>query len=131
MRVLTKDDILNADDLPRETIEVPEWGGSVIIRTLTGAERDEFEASRFIVKGRSVKTNLVNLRARLISMCAVDEEGNRLFTSEDVRKLGKKSAKALDRLFEAAQRLSGLTPEDIEDMTKNSESGQSEGFISD
>ena len=43
---LNREAILAAEDLPRELVEVPEWGGAVYVRALTGAERDQFEASK-------------------------------------------------------------------------------------
>ena len=42
---LTKDQILEANDLQSESVTVPEWGGDVLVRTMTGADRDAFEAS--------------------------------------------------------------------------------------
>ena len=41
--VLSKEQILQADDLKTETVEVPEWGGDVLLRELRGRERDAFE----------------------------------------------------------------------------------------
>ena len=41
MAVLTKQQILAAEDLPSETLLVKEWCGDVTVRTMTGAERDE------------------------------------------------------------------------------------------
>jgi len=43
-----------------------------------------------------------------------------VFTQQDVAALGELSAAALDRVFDVASRLSGLNPEDVEAMTKNS-----------
>jgi len=45
MGLLTRDAILEAQDLQHEEVYIPEWGGSVRVRTLTGAERDAFEQS--------------------------------------------------------------------------------------
>jgi len=42
---LNKEQILRADDLKTEEVDVPEWGGSVRVRVLTGTERDAFESS--------------------------------------------------------------------------------------
>jgi hypothetical protein len=42
-----------------------------------------------------------------------------MFSDQDVTKLGKKSARALDRVFDVSQRLSGITKEDVEDLAKN------------
>lgn len=129
-KILTRDAILQAQDLPRELVEVPQWGGSVYVRALTGAERDTFETSIVEQRGKSTKMNLKNIRAKLVALSVVDEEGNRIFSDADASALGKKSAAALDKVFEVAQRLSGLRPEDVEELSKNFGSDQSEDSIS-
>ena len=121
MSVLKKDEILNCNDLVTEIVSVPEWSGEVIVRCLTGEERDELES--LVVQEKSEgdrKVDLSNFRARLIALSAIDEKGDRLFTIEDVIKLGKKSAKALDRVFNVAERLSALRNQDGEKAIKNS-----------
>lgn len=128
---LTRDAILGARDLPTEDVEVPEWGGTVRVRGLTGTERDAFEQSIARRKGKNVELNLRNVRAKLVALSVVDEQGNRIFSEADVDALGQKSAAALDRIFRVAQRLSGLTDEDVEELTGNSLSIPSAGFISD
>lgn len=119
MGFLTREAILQADDLPREMIEVPEWGGSVYVRALSGAERDAYEAACLEKRGKSYETNLQNLRAKLCALTVCAEDGKRLFTEADIDALGGKSAAALDRLFAAAKRLSGLGAEDVEELAKN------------
>ena len=109
--LLTRDAILGAQDLKRELVEVPEWGGSVHIATMTGAARNAWEQS--LVQGGG-KLNLANASARLVAACAVDEAGERLFSDADAEALGKKSAAALPRCVAAAQRLNGLTADDME-----------------
>lgn len=106
MPVLNRDQILAASDLPTETVPVPEWGGEVIVRALTGAERDEYEmATHEAIRNKSS----INMRARLVAMTLVDEDGERLFNHEShVVRLGNKSGRALDRVFDVAQRLSGI-----------------------
>lgn len=116
MKPLSKDQILQADDLPTEVVEVPEWGGSVTVRTLTGAQRDKLEESIVSSPGQR---NLTNLRARLVALAVVDENNEPMFTFEDATVLGNKSARALDRVFASAQRLSGFTKQDVEDIAKN------------
>ena len=119
MALLTRDAILQAQDLPTERVVVPEWNGEVLVRALTGAERDAFEQSIVEQRGKSTRMNLQNLRAKLVALTVVDEEGKRLFSDEDAKLLGQKSAAALNRIFEVAQRLSGLRPEDVEELTGN------------
>ena len=41
MSLLSAAEILAADDLPTEDVEVSEWNGTVRVRALTGAERDK------------------------------------------------------------------------------------------
>jgi len=117
--VLTRDAILQAQDLPTERVFVEEWGGEVIVRGLTAAERDQFEQSIVETRGKDTRVNLRNIRAKLVTLCVVDEEGKRLFKDEDAELLGRKSAVALNRIFEVAQRLSGLRPEDVEELAGN------------
>jgi hypothetical protein len=130
MVLLTKQQILAALDLPTEDVNVPEWGGVVRVRGLTGADRDAFEASVMTGRGRDREVNLRNLRAKLVAMSLVDERGNRLFTDDEAIALGAKSAVALERVFAVAQRLSGLTAADVDELSKNSDGGQSDASTS-
>jgi hypothetical protein len=124
--LLTRQAILEAQDIGREVVAVPEWGGAVLMRGLTGRERDLFEAS--LVRMRSsggVAQSLDNIRARLVAMSAIGEDGERLFEDRDVRLLGEKSAAALDRLFDVARRLSGLTEGDVKAIAEDFGGGPS------
>lgn len=122
-KVLTRDEILGANDFRIEEVNVPEWGGIVKVKSLSAAERDEFEISIGALEDEK-KRDFRNLRAKLVALSVVGEDGKRLFMLEDVIKLGDKNARALDRVFAVAQRLSGLTKKDIDELTKNS-GGQS------
>lgn len=126
MPFLTRDQILGADDLSYRVVPVPAWGGDVRIRTLTGAERDQFEASIVQRNGRNIATNMRNIRAKLVALCIVDENGERIFSDKDVEALGKKSAQALDLVFGEAQKLNGLRDEDVEELAENFVDGRSE-----
>jgi hypothetical protein len=131
MGLLNRESILRAKDLVSELVAVPEWGGDVRVRGLMGWERDDYESSCFPVddKGRR-RENFANMRARLVVLCVVDDEGRPLFQRSDVGDLATKSAAALDRLYTVASRLSGLSAKDMEDLEKNSEPGPSAGTTS-
>lgn len=119
---LTREQILQADDLPKQPVPVPEWGGEVYVRTLTGHERDAWEAECVLFDGRKATTNMDALnrtRARLCARCICDETGKRLFTDEDIEALGAKSAAALDRVYEVAAKLNKVSKEDLEELAKN------------
>ena len=119
---LTRDQILGAIDMKIEPVFVPEWGGTVYVRNLNGKGRDAFEGSRYRLKENN-KVEMVhdNTRAKLLSLTLCDEHGALLFSEEDVEVLGEKNAAALDRIFDVAQRMSGLRPQDVESKLKNSE----------
>lgn len=117
---LTKDQIFEANDLQVESVDVPEWGGSVSVRTMTGADRDAFEASMFTLGADGKRTaDMSNLRAKLVALTVVDDAGNRLFEAGDVDRLATKSAAALERVFLVAQRLNGLGENALDDAVKN------------
>lgn len=118
--ILSKEQILKAEDLKRETVPVPEWGGEVIVRTMTGAERDAFEGEITAKKG----VNRDNIRAKLLARVIIGEDGKRIFDDNEIADLGDKSSSVLDRLFGIAQRLNGIGAKDVEEMEKNSEAGE-------
>ena len=131
MPYLTREQILGAEDLPRAEVPVPEWGGVVLVRSLTGRERDQYEESLIRWRasgGQRVKVgaDLANARARLVSLAVIDEDGTRLFSDQDVHALGEKSSRALERVFDVAARLSGLQPGDVEELVGNFEPGPSD-----
>lgn len=114
--MLTKEQILQANDLKREVVFVPEWGGEVTVRTLTGEEKDAYEMAMYA----GGKKDLSNIRAGLLARAIVGDDGKRLFTDAEVQALGRKSASALDRVYSAAARLSGISKDDEKEFEKNS-----------
>lgn len=124
---LNRDAIMAAQDLPRESVEVPEWGGSVTIRALPAIEWDAFEASTGLGETR----NLANIRARLVGLCLIDDDGKRLFkTDAEIVELGKKSARVLSRLFDRCKAINAVTDEAMDELEGNSESGPEESSSS-
>jgi hypothetical protein len=118
---LTRDQILNADDLKYEEMDVPEWGGLVRIKVMTGMERDDFEQSVFDMKGKDTKVNLKNFRAKLLVKTIVDDQGRRVFEESDIEGLSRKSSKVLDRIFNKAQEINGIGQKEVAELTGNSE----------
>jgi hypothetical protein len=131
MAILSKSDILAAHDFATEEVFVPQWGGSVFVRTLSGRERDEFEASTVKMKNGKQEPDMANFRARFVALCVVDDNGQRLFkTRAEIDMLGSKSVAALQLLFNKAQELNSLTEDDVEELTSNFEEAPEEDSIS-
>ena len=137
MSKILRELILSADDTMTENVACPEWAhddwdGTVKVRGLTGTERDAFEASCQRImpvrdgRGKEMVPVLDNIRAKLIVKCVLDpDDDTRLFSDQDANALGEKSGKVLDRLYDAAAKLSGISEADVEDLAKNSEAGRS------
>lgn len=110
------DDLWAVDDVKIITVLVAEWNKKVRLKMMSAAERDAFEASTIDTKGGKNRPNIANLRARLVSRCLVNAEGDTIFKSGDVERLGRKSARAIDFLFQKCQELNGFTEADIEEL---------------
>lgn len=117
MKLLSASDILATESRVYKVVEIPEWNGAVRLRSMTGKERDEFEAGLSDKKGKS---NFSNVRGRLIAKCAVDSDGELLFRNRvEVADLGDKSIAGLQRLFNACQALNGFSDSDLEDLIED------------
>lgn len=136
MALLDREAILARNDLPRELVAVPEWGGEVYVRGLTLLERDRLEAQAADVMAALANgLGSASLRAKLLALTVCDEHGQPLFDDADAAKLATKSTAATERLVEAALRLSLMVPGSLEATVEravgNSDSGQSAAFSSD
>lgn len=116
MSYLSRDEILGVDDLPVEDLEVPEWGGTVRVRGLTGTERDRFEFQ--IAQARKTPAEAV-VRAELVARCLIDEKGKRVFTDKEIGRLGAKSGVVLDRVFDKCRELSGMGDAAVEEAAED------------
>lgn len=129
MAALNRDAILGADDLVREPLEVPEWGGTVYVRAMTAGENDA------VIKGHSKTTfgpngvpqqhvDIDGFKTAIVVRSLVDEDGNRMFGDHEVGLLAGKSNAAIDKVFEVAQRLNGGGEAAIAEAVGNSDASR-------
>lgn len=119
---LTLSEILGKDDLKLLQVTVPEWGGDVYLRCMTGGEREEYETVLLSKVKDGKLTDNRGLKQKLLSLTLCDEKGKRMLdAAPDVQKLFGKSAAVLQRLFEKSQIHNGLRDEDVEAAAKNSD----------
>lgn len=118
MTLLGRDAILAAQDLPTKDVPVPEWGGTVRIRSLTARDRDALETAIYQARQEGLVAP-DNVRARYASACIVDENGKPLFTEEDIVALGGKSAAALGRVYDAVLSFNAIAEGDVEELAGN------------
>ena len=100
---------------PREEVSLPEFGGSVWVRSMSAGERDRFEEVHSKLKN-------IDYRARLAVATMCDAEGNALFSESDIPSLSALPSNVFDRVLDVAHRLNGFGGEAREDARKNSES---------
>ncbi len=120
--LLGKADIIECEDLETEDVDVPEWGGTLRVRQMNALDRDSFDlyVVRLKEDGKSSEVNRRNLRAALFVRSVIDEEGERVFSDDDVETVGRKNGVAVDRVFAVASRLSLMGKDDAGDIEKNS-----------
>lgn len=125
MAYLSREQILGAKDVTTREVQVPEWADpesgadTVLVRALSGYERDAFEASLRMQRGKEILPDTRNARAKLVGRAIIDEEGKRVFTDQDIHALGAKSAVALNRVFEVVSEMSGLNDTAVEEAEEN------------
>jgi hypothetical protein len=129
--------ILAAEDLDHHDETIPEWDGvTVRVRSLTGTERDAYEAKLTAVKrsGNTVdmEMRLADYRAKFLVKCLVDPATDkRIFTDDQAQQLGRKSSAVIERLFKIAKRVSGLSEGAEEEALGNSGTAPSGGSTTD
>ena len=102
-----------------QEIAIPQCGGATAsIRTLSARERDKFDASLSVGVGEDRTMNLDNLRGRLLEMAVVEP---RLTADE----WGDAPSVVVGVVFEAVQKLNGMTPTAVDKAEKNSGSAPS------
>jgi hypothetical protein len=91
------------------------------LREISGTDRDRFESWTFSEAGGQRKVETMYLRARLVALCWIDEEGHRCYADERIEEAADAlPSSVLDTLFKAAQKLNGLDGAAAEDAAKNS-----------
>lgn len=116
MTLLSREAILTAPDLKTIDVPVPEWDGTVRVQAMTGTARDAFGRSLI---GADGKPNAADYNTKLAAQSIVGEDGQPLFTLDDVQVLGAKSSKALQRVAEVADKLSALGANEVETAKGN------------
>ena len=121
---LSKKAILAAKDTKlKGPVAVPEWGGDVYFRTISGLERDQFEDAYSEQKMKA-------FRARFLVLTLSDESGDRLFADNEIEALGQKSSVVINRLFDEAWQHNAFTQEAVDALGEGSSPDQSEGSTS-
>lgn len=115
--VLTRDEILAKRNVrQREPIEVPGWG-TLYVAKFNARDRDRFE--EIVTGGVPGKVNLRNVRAQLVPLLVVKEDGTRMFDDGDSDAIGELDSDAVQVIIDAGFRINGLNANALEEAAKN------------
>lgn len=113
-----RDRIFAADDIGRESLEVPQWGVTLEIRTMTAHRRSQMLKAAALDEGG---VDLDVLYPMLVVSCVFDPEtGEAVFTNDDMAGLQEKSAAAIELVATKAMEMSGMTAKAVDAEGKSS-----------
>jgi len=106
-----RDRIFALDDLTRETVTIPEWDNVEIEMRSPSAGQRTLAIRDCMEDDGGIDT--LKMQGMLIVSSAHDPEtGEPVFAPSDIGLLNEKNAAIVQRLFEVAQRLSGMGAEE-------------------
>ena len=113
---LNKTQIFDAVDVETVAVDVPEWGGEIMLQPMTGKQRNDYE---FWAHSQTQSNDFRGIRERLIIACAVGDDGKPLFDFDDMEKLSEKNADVIERLHKCAQQICGMDADAVDDAAGN------------
>ena len=110
-----RETIFSADDITKELVEVPEWGVTVQLRSMTAAERAGMteQASR---NGDKIDVKLMYALC-IIATVYDPTTGLPIFTDQDKEAILSKSGAVVERLATKAMGASGLSEKAVDEAT--------------
>ena len=113
---LTREQILAARSQRKPIpLEVPEWGGTVYIKILSAGD----QVALFSNGHKDVEIPIFLVAATLVS-----EDGERLFTDEDVPLLLEEEFPIIMRVYREAARHNGISTEELDEAMQSFETTQ-------
>jgi len=100
--MLSLDDIRAADQLRIETVDVPDWGGSVCVREMSALEH--------IAMASAAEAGGMEQVIVLLALTMCDDQGNLIFADVESARdvLGKKKAATLFQIAGHAMKINGM-----------------------
>jgi hypothetical protein len=112
--VLDREALLQAMELKTERVQIGD--GEVIITEIGAADYIALYSDPALQTDGAV--DMAKFSPALVARSVIDEQGNRIFTDEDIAAIGKGSVSVFEKLAATARRLNGLSGS-IEEAAKN------------
>lgn len=121
MPSITRDQFLAPAAVPVEKVLLPELGDGAYVNVhgMTAKERGVFERQFQTKAGKTNQRRTQEVRERLIVACCRDDNGQPIFTDDDVEVIGNQQAAMCERIVNVAMTICGMRDADIEDLAKN------------
>jgi hypothetical protein len=119
MSILSRDAILQADDLPAKTFKVAGWKGEVRLKAMSGVLRGQWEQEVDKRRDSEGKVAGDDLAALAVCFSIVDGDGKLLFKPEDAAALNEKHSGIVAQLYREVRELSGIGVNAIEELAGN------------
>jgi hypothetical protein len=123
MAIVTREQVLQAQDLKEELIPVPEWGGEVRVRSFTLAQR-------LHVLSLADRNGTIDAK-RAEALTFIEGVAEPKFSMADYDALCAKSNAPIARINARIMALSGIGGDAVEQARKNSEPTQSDASNTD
>ncbi len=115
---LTIDAILAADDLGKKIMDMPEWGGKVLVYGITGAARD-YLAYHYVNGVEETPTTGANFQRAMVAFGLLGPSADREEVDRVAEGLATKAPGSVGRVFQKVLELSGIGQGVIEEVTKD------------
>jgi hypothetical protein len=120
-----REKILAANDIPSETVEIPEWGVELLVKGMTAGDRLLLMQNAYDQKTQQV--NMAIVYPDVVVACAYDPKtGEAVFADSDKSELMTKASAAIERLANVGLRLSGIGQAEQDAAGKDSSDTQSD-----
>jgi len=104
-----------------KAITLPVSGHAVRIQSLTACESARYSAQTLAKNGSFKMSKLEDAERRLIVLCFVDDDGNRILNDRDMIRLGDWDSADATHAYKECAAHTGINTDDIEGLAKNSE----------
>lgn len=119
-----KDAILAFKAQAGKVHQVEAFGGVVYFKEWTSSERDKFEGSLIIGRGKKSIVSTDNIRAKMFVRSVCNKDGTLIFADKDAEEIGTLPAAEVEKVYAAIQAVNSVSDEDVEELAGNSNSGR-------
>jgi hypothetical protein len=109
-KILSKEDVMRADDNSYSEIFIKEWDGYVRVHVISAKDRLEFEGE-YTKKDGAINFEHKKAPLDLLSSALRTDNGAPMFDKNDLNILGEKNGRIINMLFQEALKINWMTRE--------------------